>query len=369
MPNTEQLNPSMNLLVGSSLAQSESVMIWIADTSKSCIYFNKAWLKARGRSLAQELEFGWLGGIHPHDYQRYLDCYHAAFDQRLAFKMDYRLMLSDNRYHWVTELGSPYFDSEGLFQGYMGICFNVSESKAVQLKLQNAVKALDHLNQANSVFLHNLCQELSMSLNTITFLTQASLKLDKIDPLSKECRQHLQDIQASSVYLSEVVRRAADENQAQLKSINSNLDLFDPLLEQEEVGQAQLNGLTALIAEDDSMSRSVFAALLGSSGLNIVFATNGEEALAQAKVLSQKNTLDFILLDLHMPKLDGLTLAKSLRKFPDFKTIPMIAVSADVFEVTKHSAFEAGFDGFITKPVDMNGLFQLLQKLFSKRAR
>ena len=70
-----------------------------------------------------------------------------------------------------------------------------------------------------------------------------------------------------------------------------------------------------------------------------------------------------------MPKLDGLTLAKSLRKFPDFKTIPMIAVSADVFEVTKHSAFEAGFDGFITKPVDMNGLFQLLQKLFSKRAR
>lgn len=121
------MDPSVNLRLGHMLAETASVMIWIADTTKACVYFNRSWLRFRGRTLAEEQGFGWAEGVHPEDYDRCLEIFARAFDARLPFDMDYRLRNHDGVYRWIRDEGRPFFGAEGEFEGYIGSCTDIDE--------------------------------------------------------------------------------------------------------------------------------------------------------------------------------------------------------------------------------------------------
>lgn len=99
--------------------------IWRSGVDAKCDYFNKAWLDFTGRSLEEELGDGWISGVHPEDLEYCVAHYIKAFEAREPFYMMYRLHHADGTYHRITDYGSPLFNQENEFMGYVGSCYDI----------------------------------------------------------------------------------------------------------------------------------------------------------------------------------------------------------------------------------------------------
>ena len=109
------------------IVESAPNMIWRSGTDAKCYYFNTAWLKFRGRTLDEEQGDGWVQGVHPDDVDFCVKTYVDAFDKRLPFEMEYRLMRHDGVWRWIEDRGVPVFSDSGEFTGYIGSCIDVTE--------------------------------------------------------------------------------------------------------------------------------------------------------------------------------------------------------------------------------------------------
>ncbi|NLT52135.1 MAG: PAS domain S-box protein [Ignavibacteria bacterium] len=121
-----------------NLSDSGRALIWLSGTDKLCYYFNKIWLDFTGRTLQQEMGNGWTEGVHPEDFQRCLDIYTSAFDRRESFSMEYRLRRFDGSYRWIIDDGSPRYNSNGEFLGYIGHCLDITDRKIAEEELQKS---------------------------------------------------------------------------------------------------------------------------------------------------------------------------------------------------------------------------------------
>jgi PAS domain S-box-containing protein len=119
------------------VANTAPVLIWMTGTDKHCSFLNQGWLSFTGRSMEQELGEGWVSGVHPDDLENFLGIYSAAFDARAAFEREYRLSRFDGEYRWILDSGTPRFESNGAFCGYIGSCVDISERKLSEASLQN----------------------------------------------------------------------------------------------------------------------------------------------------------------------------------------------------------------------------------------
>ena len=117
-----------------------------------------------------------------------------------------------------------------------------------------------------------------------------------------------------------------------------------------------------LLVEDTEDNRFMMRRLLEMSGYRVVEAMNGEEAVKRA----QTESPHLILMDLSLPIIDGLAATRLIRKLPDFKSTPIIAVSAHDTSDFQSEAIEAGCNTYVTKPIDFNELEQLIAHLLHK---
>ncbi|MEQ9303315.1 MAG: response regulator, partial [Marinoscillum sp.] len=117
-----------------------------------------------------------------------------------------------------------------------------------------------------------------------------------------------------------------------------------------------LQGKTVLIAEDNMINAMVSMKLMDNWGLKASHAKNGIEAVESA----QAQPFDFILMDIHMPELDGFDAAKKIRSSlnPNVKT-PIFALTADI-TAHQRKLFEPYFDGFLLKPIVKEKLYGAL---------
>ena len=124
--------------------------------------------------------------------------------------------------------------------------------------------------------------------------------------------------------------------------------------------------LQVLVAEDHPVNRQYMAALLENLGHGAHFTTNGEEAV-QALC---RERFDVVLMDLHMPVLDGVGATRAIRALPDAErsTVPIVALTADAFAETRDRCLVAGMNDFLTKPVNLERLAASLRRLFGTEA-
>jgi signal transduction histidine kinase/CheY-like chemotaxis protein/HPt (histidine-containing phosphotransfer) domain-containing protein len=115
-----------------------------------------------------------------------------------------------------------------------------------------------------------------------------------------------------------------------------------------------LAGIKVLLAEDHPVNRTVVVRLLGNLGASVTAASNGREALERWS----KERFDILVLDLEMPEVDGLGVAREIRgRERDTKTrLPIVALTAHVREEQRELCFRAGMDGFVTKPFEEKDL-------------
>jgi signal transduction histidine kinase/CheY-like chemotaxis protein/HPt (histidine-containing phosphotransfer) domain-containing protein len=107
-------------------------------------------------------------------------------------------------------------------------------------------------------------------------------------------------------------------------------------------------GLKVLVADDHPVNRTVVARLLGNLGSDVTVAANGREALD----LHEKEWFDLLLLDIEMPEVDGLTVAREIRERErgTKRHLPIVALTAHARDEDRGRSFEAGVDGFVAKP-------------------
>ena len=121
-----------------------------------------------------------------------------------------------------------------------------------------------------------------------------------------------------------------------------------------------------LVAEDHPINRQVLGALLERLGHRAHFVGDGEAAVQAV----QQQRFDLVLMDLHMPSLDGIEATRLIRALPDRNaaTVPIVALTADAFTDTRDRCLLVGMNGFLTKPVSVERLAALLRQLFGTAA-
>ena len=110
------------------------------------------------------------------------------------------------------------------------------------------------------------------------------------------------------------------------------------------------SGLSILLAEDNRINSYAAKTLMEQDGHTVTVAADGEEAVDA--VINSDKAFDVILMDIHMPKVDGIEASKRIRalKDKDKRSIPIIALTANILQDEKQKCFEAGMNSFITKP-------------------
>jgi two-component system cell cycle response regulator DivK len=113
-----------------------------------------------------------------------------------------------------------------------------------------------------------------------------------------------------------------------------------------------------LVVEDFEDSRFMMRRLLEMAGYDVLEASDGEQAVQMA--VESKPVL--ILMDLSLPKLDGLAATRQIRQKKGLKKVPIVAVSAHDSPESRTEALAAGCDEYVTKPIDFDHLHALLER-------
>ncbi|MDR1421253.1 MAG: response regulator [Coriobacteriales bacterium] len=138
---------------------------------------------------------------------------------------------------------------------------------------------------------------------------------------------------------------------------DSRTTLIDPI---------DLKGKRLLVAEDFEVNQEILAAVLEGTGVDIVFADNGQLALDAFEAAN--GNFDMILMDIQMPIMDGYEATRAIRSlwYDNAQTIPIIAQTANVFRDDIEKALEAGMNGHLGKPIDFDELIATLRRFLSE---
>ena len=128
-----------------------------------------------------------------------------------------------------------------------------------------------------------------------------------------------------------------------------------------------MRGKHILLAEDNDLNAEITVTVLEETGFVIERVEDGIQCVSKVEQMSSE-TYDLILMDIQMPNMDGYQAAKCLRHLDDKKKaeIPIIAMTATACEEDRKKAFDAGMDGHIAKPIDMEKLRVVILSVLNK---
>jgi two-component system cell cycle response regulator DivK len=124
----------------------------------------------------------------------------------------------------------------------------------------------------------------------------------------------------------------------------------------------KLQDYSALVVEDDASGLAIISVMLRRLGLSTIMERYADAAIERAKKMPK---LDVVFLDLGLPDADGYEVLKELRKEPTLRAIPIIAVTARDASTEMPKAQEAGFDGFLGKPLNRTRFPDQVRRILS----
>ncbi len=113
-----------------------------------------------------------------------------------------------------------------------------------------------------------------------------------------------------------------------------------------------------LVVEDNDMNMQLVEYLLEEGGYEIVKAASGEEALS---ITRDGKAVDLILMDIHLPGMDGLSVVREMKGDDRTRNVPILALTAHAMRGDKDRFLEAGCDGYISKPIDVKTFISSIQ--------
>jgi CheY-like chemotaxis protein len=119
---------------------------------------------------------------------------------------------------------------------------------------------------------------------------------------------------------------------------------------------ARTQSLRILLAEDNAVNQEVAVALIGSAGLTVDVAADGQQAIDMVKA----GNYALVLMDVQMPVMDGLDATRAIRRLPEGAELPILAMTANAFDEERQRCLDAGMDDHVAKPVVAEQLFATL---------
>ena len=129
-----------------------------------------------------------------------------------------------------------------------------------------------------------------------------------------------------------------------------------------------LMGKRILLAEDNELNAEIAITILEEEGLKVEWAEDGIKCLEMLKKVPE-DYYDMILMDIQMPNMDGYRTTEEIRSLTDKRAqIPIVAMTANVFDEDKKKAYEAGMNGYIAKPIDTKAIFSTLGEILQEKS-
>lgn len=118
------------------------------------------------------------------------------------------------------------------------------------------------------------------------------------------------------------------------------------------------NNATILYVEDNLDNRTLVRRILTAEGYDLLEAVNAKQALE----ILESTRPNLILMDINMPDMDGYSLTAKIKSTPGFESVPIIALTANVMRGDRERSLEAGCDGYIQKPLDIDLLSEQIER-------
>ncbi len=113
-----------------------------------------------------------------------------------------------------------------------------------------------------------------------------------------------------------------------------------------------------LVVEDDALSTELVLEILNEMGFTAHGAVDGEEAIKK----SEKEFYDLIIMDIMLPGMDGIETTRVIKSMPEYKDVPVIALTALAMKGDKERLLNSGFDYYIPKPIDVHDFRKRMEK-------
>jgi PAS domain S-box-containing protein len=118
-------------------------MIWKTNASKQADYFNKTWLDFTGNDLENEMQKDWVEKLHMKDVSGFLSTLLKAYKEKTTFQSEHRLKHKSGEYRWVFNVGSPFYNLDGHFAGFIGSCYDITERRKAEEMLNLQKSAME----------------------------------------------------------------------------------------------------------------------------------------------------------------------------------------------------------------------------------
>jgi len=173
---------------------------------------------------------------------------------------------------------------------------------------------------------------------------QSRLKTMAKSIVLKDVRSPERLLDETALFLHRIVSDLPEEKQRMLNQLHSSKEI--------------LHGRKVLVVDDDARNIFALTSLLENQEVEVLSTTNGRTAI---EIIQKTPDLSLVLMDIMMPEMDGYETMRQIRKVPDFRSLPILALTAKAMKGDREKCLDAGASDYISKPVNTDQLLSLMR--------